>query len=832
MSTPSSILTSSASKLVLVLAVLLAVVAEWNFDLTHADAANSPKGKAPIVLYDNFKGFTGALQDHAPKTDLIGNGWQSVSGSWIVNNGKALETTGYSAPQITSINPNASNYDVSIDVTWLGGSEAGLVFRYLNDANYYSFVTNGKSLFLRKTVDGVTTVLHKKGHSWKKGKTQTITVSVDGPELIGSVDKKTLKVSDSDLELAREVGAIVQRVDNDSFKSIEVRALGPEVLPPPILLPSIGDSVIFDEFVGSGDLSAHSPDKAPVGAAWLEHGGDWEIASGATKETTGIPWADLRTTIESGISDADIYTNLTWNGGRAGVVYRYTDESNWWMTWTDGNFLLTGSLDTSGGFRLWDVTPYFWGPPGTAHDLRVRLTGVGIRVYVDYGDVAVVKVLSDLHQSATRVGLFDRGGGSNTFENFVVGIAPPPPVPDTLPPVIPPPTAATPPATPPGFELFDSFSNYPHIWLGAHSPDLAPDFRTWNVNSGIWEANFDNLTELSGANSDQRAVIDTGVEDHQIEMEATWEAGRVGVVFRYRDERNWGLVWYDGGGNIVVGRVSEGTFEELARKKLKIKSGKRLKFKIETTENIANIKVNNKKLGDFDVSMLPNATRVGLFHRNVEAATFDNLSLDAPASQPDPGGINYSTVILDTFSDVAPVSLNDVGRVLDIAPVGTSWTEASGDWHVSSGSAFETLWDSVGYNADFRSWVPGVSGDQKISADITYNGGIAGVTFRYQDEVNWYMFWYDGTNIVFGKNVGGFFTLLDIKLLDWGALGTTRTLSVTVSDEDITGFVSGVDVLTLAGESDLASESGAGLFARRAPSVTTFGNFLIEEPAP
>ncbi len=797
-----------------------------------ADGATGSPPTAPpssIVIFDTFNGAPQPLVGHQPNVDTVGGGWQSVNGDWQIGRGRAFDVLGYSTPYFTTINPNASNYKVSIDVTWFGASDAGLIFRYVDESNYYSAVFTGRHFELRKTVAGRTAAIKRTPINWNPFETKTIAVKVDDTSITATVENKTLQILDTRHEFARNVGAIVQRTANDEFKNFEVRALGPPVSPESIVLPALIDSVIFDSFTDATDpisLSAHAPEKAPSGSAWIEHDGTWTVTGGIAEETTGSSSADLRATIDAGIADVDIYTNLTWNGGRAGVVYRYVDNDNWWMTWTDGNLLLTASLDSTDGFIMRSIVPFDWGPAGTTRPLRVRINGFGIRVYADYSDIPRVRVVSDLRLGSTRVGLFNRQSPGNEFKEFVVAPSPALPVPDVLPVPEPPDVEGTAPATPPGLVLYDSFSDFPNTWNPFHDPDLAPEFRTWRNNSGNWLADFEQLTEVTGEKSDQRAIIDTGVEDSLITSKIVWRSGRIGIAFRYRDENNWAMAWYDGLSDVIFGKIIEGEFIEVDRFPVNVIAGRTYKLTAWIVDDTANVTFGNTHLGSFDVSELPASTFVGMFSRNVQPARFDNIAVAAPAIQPNPGGITLAPVVVDSFTEVGIVDIGPPHEP-DLGPLGSTWVERTGDWVIDNGVVRETL----AFNADFRTTIAGTAGDQRVSVDITYNGGIAGITYRYLDELNWYMFWYDGVNLVFGKVVAGVFSLVEVQQIDWGPPGTTRTLAVDVVGDTMTGYVDGTDVIFVTGENQLSGEDDAGLFARNT-STTTFDNFSIESITP
>lgn len=810
---------------------ILATIATLIVFESDADAAGQQAPQpatlvSSIVISDTFAGPHGTLVSHAPDVDTVGEGWKTFNGEWIIGQGRAYDNLGQNTPLFTTINPSASNYTVSLDVTWLGGSDAGLVFRHIDDENYLSAVFTGKHLELRKTSNGVTSTLQRSPITWAKNDTKTIVVTVDGINMEATVEGTTISSRSSLFEFGRSVGALVQRTQDVQFKEIEVRAIGPQVTPPPITFPSVGTAVLFDSFTGTSSLSAHTPDVSPAGG-WVEQNGTWDVSDGSVSEVTAAI-GDHRALIDTTIADTDIYAKINWNGGGAGIIYRWLDPSNFWMTWTDGNLLFTASIDPTDGFVLRDVTRHDWGPPGTERTLRVRVNGLGIRVYIEYEDIPIVRIVSDLSVGATKVGLFSKKSIGNTFDEFAViqsGVISPPDVIPTFPPQIENPDV---PPTPAGATVFDSFSGFPFVWHGFHDPNEAPEFRKWEVNEGAWYTDFDQLTEVRGALSDQRAVINSGVEDSLIEAKFLWENGRVGLAFRYRDEKNHALAWYDGFGNLAVGKLVQGEFILLGQFEKDILPGKTMRMKIWIEDDEAVVMVDNEFLGAFDVSELPNSTGVGLFSRNVQTARFDNLTLTPSATQPEPGGLTLTPVVEDTFSTTGPIDLDSSIHSPDLQATAEGWIEHSGNWSIDSGVVRETFES----NADHRAAIQAVPGDQLVSVDLTYNGGRAGITYHYTDENNWYMFWYDGVNLIFGKNVTGTYSTVAIRQIEWGPLGTTRTLSVLDVGGEFTGFIDGTDVISASGQTELSGGSRAGLFARSQPSGTVFDNFTVESVGP
>jgi len=802
--------------------MLLGLIPTTTLFAAQLGAPLPPPPPSNIVVFDTFNGPSGTLESHSPGTDDVGGGWKSIRGDWNIGTGRAFDALGYGEPYVTSINPFASDYAASVDVTWLGGSDAGLVFRHVDNDNYYSAVYTGRYLELRRTLDGITAPLKREIFEWERLETKTIEIEAVGPNIDVTVDSTMLSAVNSKLELGRGVGVLVQRTQNDQFKQIEVEALGSQVSPPALVLPTLSAATLFDDFDGATGLSIHAPDKAPLGASWSEWTGDWDLAGGSVSEVTGSGSSDLRATIDPQLIDADIYTDLTWNDGAAGVVYRYVDSGNWWMTWTTGTHMLTASLDSVDGFILRDIFLYEWGSPGTTRTIRVRQNGHGIRIYVDDADLYLRRIVSDLHEGATEVGLFSKHGIDNQFENFVVLPSPVLPEPDVIVPPGPTPESATPPATPPGLTLFDSFSDFPFTYVENHDSDLAPEFSGWKVHNGRFFSDYDALSEWTGTTTDQRAIIDTGVDESIITSKILMNSAKTGLIFRYRNERNWAMVWYDGFDELLVAKLVQGHFQELERISFPVTPGKTLKFSVTVVGGLADIRLGSTAIGVYDVSELANSTSVGLFSRNVEPAQFDNLSVTAAAVQPDPSGLTLTHVVSDDFDTAGPISIDDPLHIVDLQPTAAGWTRRSGLWEVESG----VLTEVRGWLADSRVTIPGVSGDQLISSDVTYEGGRAGLVYRLADNSNWYMLWYSGSKLVFAKAVAGSFSIISETPVAWGGIGVTRNLGLRIVGDSMTALVDGNEIVTITGETDLALENESGLFTHTSPD-TRFDNFGV-----
>lgn len=116
--------------------------------------------------------------------------------------------------------------------------------------------------------------------------------------------------------------------------------------------------------------------------------------------------------------------------------------------------------------------------------------------------------------------------------------------------------------------------------LTVHDPDVAPDGSAWikqTVLDGIWTVPAAPCgsvimticaTNTDANNTDQRIVIDTGVNDHWLYIvKMEWNAGLIGVVVSADDSQNqnWIMIWYDPAvPNLTVGKLVNGTFSVVA----------------------------------------------------------------------------------------------------------------------------------------------------------------------------------------------------------------------------------------------------------------------------
>lgn len=182
--------------------------------------------------------------------------------------------------------------------------------------------------------------------------------------------------------------------------------------------------------------------------------------------------------------------------------------------------------------------------------------------------------------------------------------------------------------------VLDTFKGRDRTRLADHAPDEAPDGSGWREVRGVWRisasppqaAGKGRVVELTGADTDQRAVIDAGEADVAVEAEITWRSGYAGLVVRYRDEANWLMAWYDGVGDVVVGQRLNGEFQELGRAAYQWGSpGATRRFQVTARGQGIAVAIDGETILRITASDSGGATKVGLFSRESRDTLFDRF---------------------------------------------------------------------------------------------------------------------------------------------------------------------------------------------------------------
>jgi hypothetical protein len=179
-------------------------------------------------------------------------------------------------------------------------------------------------------------------------------------------------------------------------------------------------TLLQDSFTGSNgtNLTAHTMD---VGPGWTAATGSLVLASNQAANGSGVSLYASDSTAADGTVSCDCYPGNNNAGAGTGVVFRFTDMSNYWLAFLTNNTFelaevasgtLTNRASTSFGFT---------GDGAHKYTISVTYAGASISATVNGGNtISYGSAATGL--SATKCGLYSNLGGGNHdfFDNFLV----------------------------------------------------------------------------------------------------------------------------------------------------------------------------------------------------------------------------------------------------------------------------------------------------------------------------------------------------------------------------------------------------------------------------
>jgi hypothetical protein len=173
-----------------------------------------------------------------------------------------------------------------------------------------------------------------------------------------------------------------------------------------------------DWFTGPNgqSLDVHVPD---VGGMWNEDVGDWDIQGNRANTVAPQPASPRYVaTVETGLADAHVRVTAQCQAGDwAGLVFRYTDSQNFWVTYfLEGlNEFRIGEVNAGVGTTRASVGVAI--APATDYSISNIADGQDMQAFLDYANK--LTWTSAFNQNATRAGM--RGGHVGAlFNNFHV----------------------------------------------------------------------------------------------------------------------------------------------------------------------------------------------------------------------------------------------------------------------------------------------------------------------------------------------------------------------------------------------------------------------------
>lgn len=247
-----------------------------------------------------------------------------------------------------------------------------------------------------------------------------------------------------------------------------------------------------------------------------------------------------------------------------------------------------------------------------------------------------------------------------------------------------------------------------------------------NVQAGNWpdQGNYTLVVdENSPSIKDGVIELDVNVKSH---------AGRLGIVFRYQDEKNYTMVGYDIQGKWILKTVKDGTENEtiLLQNGVSLDNGKNYKMKIVFLDSSLELYVNNNLIYSGNSLTLNNEGKIGFrqwgYTDNYSNANYDNISYYSkkPSESTEEG--HY----LVSFDD------NDV----------RGWEVATGDGAIESSNGKLTT-QANGNNSNTISFdknSPSIK-DGFVETNVTVNNhaGRFALLFRYENSSSFAGIGYD-----------------------------------------------------------------------------------------
>jgi hypothetical protein len=305
------------------------------------------------------------------------------------------------------------NYRLSVRLRTDANGALGVLFRYVNDGNYYRFAIDATLGVQRLTRVQNRTVatLWEKPTTVTLAKAQRLTLDVIGSRLIGQLDGQSLFDLADATHAAGQVGFYASTNSGARFEEVQVQ------------MPPLELAALFHDRFANQDMSAWQIiDSGTLGAP-----SSWQIVSGHLCQTSGIhsdPPSDGGQTVGT----QAVVKDMTWNdfvmtatlssatGDAIGVCVRYSAQGHYRlvMSNTAAYRRLIKQVGTTETVLWEDAVAY---DPTLSYEVSMVVMGATLRAYVN--GVPVFTVV-DRDVIDGSVGLFCAGNPSATFSRVLV----------------------------------------------------------------------------------------------------------------------------------------------------------------------------------------------------------------------------------------------------------------------------------------------------------------------------------------------------------------------------------------------------------------------------
>jgi hypothetical protein len=684
---------------------------------------------------------------------------------WQVSGGSLVQTSSISVPDSTAWQPGSyaiggssswRDVKISMSMSTTTGGVMGVMFRYIDDDNYYRVTFDFSSGLCRliKRVTGIVTILWQSSQSMTINTNYDLTLLTAGSTLTGWLNGQELfKGRDGELLVGR-IAFFVRDNPGAQFANV----------------------LVIDSAQYIGEWTVHDE-------AFLTGPSVWELKTGMLSQISTIgdmPLPDTPGTIatagSSTWSDYRMIVQLRSDTDQSiGVVFRYTDENNYYRVSMDASRSYRRLIKNFGGTMtvLWqDNVPYTVG-----ENLTITIDVIGNRFVGYLGDEKLFDV-ADAANSSGMIGLYSWNNGGVKFESVQV--------------IIPPLDA---------YSIFnDSFpASDMSAWTVVDEGTLLGPSH-WFVSS----CNLDQDRKIYDPPIDRNTLSKRGTQAvagnpswDDIILDLTMQSNfgsAIGAMIRYQDSSHYYRFSMDSlrGYRRLVKNVN-GNFTLLWEDSVAYTVGKPHRVTISAigtelrgySEGVLAFVVED---GDIVTG------QVAVYTWYEQTAKFSHVRV-YPASQAYSNWLldeQFQTLSTQTWSFV-DVGTNNAPSSWTVNPsIGLQQTSPIDGTYAIAGNTF---WD------DYRISVRMTSGLDKA----------IGVVFRYTSKNDFYRFSMDRSNSYrrLEKNQGGVFTILWQDNIQF-EINREYVVTIDCVGDRITGYINGITIFTLT---DASYSSGQiGLF--------------------
>ncbi len=336
------------------------------------------------------------------------------------------------------------------------------------------------------------------------------------------------------------------------------------------------------------------------------------------------------------------------------------------------------------------------------------------------------------------------------------------------------------------------------------------------------------------------AVIDTQVTEYDLSVTIERAGPRTltGVVVRYVDENNYLAATHDGRRLRLV-RVVDGDETVLKGRSFVSRTGEPDLWRAEVRNESITVRVNERRRLSASDSTFADATLAGLIQQPSQDTVFRSFEVESNRDDDDEDDEDRSSatespaptepVVQDSFTAPDGTALSPHTETEIVS--GGGWSEVTGGWEIVGGKAILATPDPARPSGDHIAAIPSQGAPlQEISADITWNGGFAGLAWNVVAETAYSLVFWDGVSLVVGRVEGGAFHERGRRQASWTS-GQSRNLRIELQDGHAAVYLDDSEAVLLALGVEAPTVLNAGLFDRF-NAGNSFDNLVVRESSP